>query len=108
MNQNESNHLATAGHAPAAASHNSGGVATGRRLLIVAIVLGLLIAVGIFRGIHSRVEAQANLHQTALESATPAVDIVHPATGADAEEVELPGNTQAFNDTPIFVGSSII
>jgi RND family efflux transporter MFP subunit len=81
-------------------------VATGRRLLIVAIVLGLLIAVGIFRGIHSRVEAQANLHQTALESATPAVDIVHPATGADAEEVELPGNTQAFNDTPIYARTS--
>ena len=106
MNQNESNRLATAGHAPAPASHNSGGVATGRRLLIVAIVLGLLIAVGIIHGIHSRVEAQANLHQTALESATPAVDIVHPATGADAEEVELPGNTQAFNDTPIYARTS--
>ena len=106
MNQNESNHIATAGHAPAPASHNSGGVATGRRLLIVAIVLGLLIVVGIIHGIHSRVEAQANLHQTALESATPAVDIVHPATGADAEEVELPGNTQAFNDTPIYARTS--
>jgi RND family efflux transporter MFP subunit len=106
MNQNESNHLATAGHAPAPASHNSGGVAAGRRLLIVAIVLGLLIAVGIIHGIHSRLEAQANLHQTALESATPAVDIVHPATGADAEEVELPGNTQPFNDTPIYARTS--
>jgi RND family efflux transporter MFP subunit len=41
-----------------------------------------------------------------LESATPAVDIVHPATGADAEEVELPGNTQAFNDTPIYARTS--
>jgi RND family efflux transporter MFP subunit len=81
-------------------------VATGRRLLIVAIVLGLLIVVGIIHGIHSRVEAQANLHETALESATPAVDIVHPATGADAEEVELPGNTQAFNDTPIYARTS--
>jgi RND family efflux transporter MFP subunit len=106
MNQNESNHIATAGHAPAPASHNSGGVATGRRLLIVAIVLGLLIVVGIIHGIRSRVEAQANLHQTALESAVPAVDIVHPATGRDAEEVELPGNTQPFNDTPIYARTS--
>jgi len=94
MSQNESNHFATIGQAPAPISHNQRSVAAGRRLLIVAIILGLLIAVGIFRGIHSRVEAQANLHQTALESATPAVDIVHPATGADTEEVELPGNTQ--------------
>jgi RND family efflux transporter MFP subunit len=106
MSQNESNHCATIGHAPAPISHNRVGVTSGRRLLLVAIILGLLVAVGIFRGIHSRVEAQAALHQTALESATTAVDIVHPTSGKGSEEVELPGNTQAFNDTPIYARTS--
>jgi RND family efflux transporter MFP subunit len=104
MSQNESNHFVTTDEAPAPISHNQRGVA--RRLLIAATIVGLLIAVGIFRGIHSRVEAQAELHQTALESATPAVDIVHPAAGADTEEVDLPGNTQPFIDTPIYARTS--
>lgn len=106
MSQNESNYFATIGQAPTLPSQNSGDEAPGRRLLIVAIVLGLLTGLGIFRGIHSRLEAQAALHQTALESATPAVDIVHPETGTGAEQVELPGNTQPFNDTPIYARTS--
>ena len=29
-------------------------------------------------------------------------DVVYPKGGAEAEEIELPGNTQAFTDTPIY------
>src|SRR6202453_1166065 len=106
MSQHESNHCATINQAPAPISHSRARVTSGRRLLLVAIILGLLIAIGIFRGIHSRVEAQAALQQTTLESATTAVYIVHPTSGKDSEEVELPGNTQAFNDTPIYARTS--
>jgi RND family efflux transporter MFP subunit len=56
----------------------------------------------VFEGIHSRVEAKAELRQVALSSAIPSVDVVYPKGGAAAEEIELPGNTEAFTDTPIY------
>jgi RND family efflux transporter MFP subunit len=65
-----------------------------------------LIALGILRGISSRVEAQAALHEIAKESAIPVVEVVHPKTSPQAQEIALPGNTQAFNDTPIYARTS--
>lgn len=76
-----------------------------RRLIIVAVLV-LLIALGIFHGIHSRVEAEVRLQQVARASATPAVEVVHPKAGADGQEIALPGNAQAFNDTPIYARTS--
>ena len=73
-----------------------------RRLLLVVGAVVLLIAFGIFHGIASRVHAEANLHRVAEESAAPVVEVVHPKVGADGQEVTLPGNAQAFNDTPIY------
>jgi RND family efflux transporter MFP subunit len=90
------------------ASDAPGGKTKGtvRRHLMAAAVLVLLIAFGIFHGIHSRVEAEATLHQVALASATPVVEVVHPKAGNDGQEVALPGNAQAFNDTPIYARTS--
>jgi RND family efflux transporter MFP subunit len=48
------------------------------------------------------VEAKAELRQVALNSAIPTVNIVFPKGGAETEEIELPGNTEAFTDTPIY------
>jgi RND family efflux transporter MFP subunit len=42
------------------------------------------------------------LHQVAINSAIPSVNVVYPKGGAEAEEIALPGNTQAFTDTPIY------
>jgi RND family efflux transporter MFP subunit len=78
---------------------------TGRRLIAAAILL-LLVAFGIFDGIRSRVEAQARLHAAARVSAVPMVEVVHPKSGADGQEVALPGNAQAFSDTPIYARTS--
>jgi RND family efflux transporter MFP subunit len=74
--------------------------------VIILGVLAILILLGIFKGIHSRVEAQTTLHQVAKESAVPVVEIVHPKSGTNAQEIALPGNTQAFNDTPIYARTS--
>ena len=65
-------------------------------------ILVLCVAYAIFEGIHSRVEAKAELHQVAMNSAIPSVNVVYPKGGAEAEEIELPGNTEAFTDTPIY------
>jgi RND family efflux transporter MFP subunit len=76
------------------------------RIAIVPCVLAVLIALGIVKGIGSRTEAQAELHESAKESAIPVVEIVHPKQGTATPEIALPGNTQAFNDTPIYARTS--
>jgi RND family efflux transporter MFP subunit len=74
--------------------------------LFVAVVLALLIAFWILNDIHSRVEAGANLRHGALASAIAAVEVVHPSAGTDGQEIALPGNAQAFDDTPIYARTS--
>jgi RND family efflux transporter MFP subunit len=75
---------------------------SGRRTIAVGTILVLCVAYAIFEGIHSRLQAKAELRQVAMSSAVPFVDVVYPKGGAEAEEIELPGNTQAFTDTPIY------
>ena len=77
---------------------------TRRQLSMVAAGLFVLMAFGVVQGIHSRVAAATNLDQVARASATPVVEVVHPKAGADGQgqEIALPGNAQAFNDTPIY------
>src|SRR5580704_15384559 len=68
----------------------------------VGTILVLCVGFAVFEGIHSRVEAKADLRQVALKSAIPSVNVVYPKGGTQAEEIELPGNTEAFTDTPIY------
>ena len=79
---------------------------TGWGIIAAVTILLLGAAYGVFEGIHSRVEAKAELRQVAMNSAIPFVNVVYPKGGADAEEIELPGNTQAFTDTPIYARTS--
>jgi RND family efflux transporter MFP subunit len=69
---------------------------------IVTAVVCLVLAFLIYSGIHSRVEAEANLKRATQESAVPVVAVVDPKPGSTAEEIALPGNTQAFIDTPVY------
>jgi len=77
-----------------------------RHLFIVASVVVVVIAFAIFHGIHSRAKAEVNLQGLAQASATPVVEVVHPSAGANGQEIALPGNAQAFNDTPIYARTS--
>src|SRR5580704_15935582 len=74
--------------------------------LPLGVILILCVAYAVFAGIESRVEAKAALHKVAASSAIPSVNVVLPKGGAEAEEIELPGNTQAFTDTPIYARTS--
>jgi RND family efflux transporter MFP subunit len=104
MTQNLPNHLpsnnSTTSEAQAPEPTSKG------RALIFGIAAAAVIGVAIFGGIHSRVQAEAELNQVARASATPFVDVVYPKTGSNAEEIQLPGNTQAFNDTPVYARTS--
>lgn len=74
-------------------------------ILIGCIVLALLAA-GIFLGIHSRRAADEALANVATQTSVPSVRVTYPAAGLGIQEIDLPGNVQAFNDTPIYARTS--
>ena len=67
-------------------------------LLIVLIVVGVIVAAGIL----PRIRQRKLLRQQTQYSAEPVVVVTHPERENPAEEVVLPGNMQAFIDSPIY------
>jgi RND family efflux transporter MFP subunit len=96
MTRNESKQVQTGTPTPGPAG------AARKRTAVVGTLLVLCVVYALFEGIHSRMQAKAELHQVAMNSAIPSVNVVYPKAGTEAEEIELPGNTQAFTDTPIY------
>jgi RND family efflux transporter MFP subunit len=76
------------------------------RVFVVASIVAFVTAFAIFHGIHSRAKAESKLQGLAQASAIPVVEVVHPKVGADGQKIALPGNAQAFNDTPIYARTS--
>lgn len=74
----------------------------GPMLLIVLLVIAAVLGVVIYRGIAARTQATAALVKQTNEDAVPTVVVTYPKADAPAEEIVLPGNTQAFTDTPIY------
>ncbi len=83
---------------------SSGSVWQG--LLIVFLVGALVLGYAIYSGITSRAKASSALAQETLADAIPTVSVVHPQVTHGAQEVVLPGNMQAFIDTPIWARAS--
>lgn len=71
---------------------------------LVAAAGALVFA--IHGGITTRVAAESGLARSTEDAAIPIVNVIHPKGGAPLEELVLPGNTQAFSDTPIFARTS--
>jgi RND family efflux transporter MFP subunit len=69
-------------------------------LLLAAAVI--TIGSGIYAGIRSRADAEVELARDTDAAAVPAVDVIHPKSGAPDQKLVLPGNTQAFSDTAIY------
>lgn len=61
---------------------------------------------GIRNGIHERTTANQQLALSTEQAATPVVNVVHPTPAAPLQEIVLPGNTQAFTDSPIYARTS--
>jgi len=61
-----------------------------------------VVALVIFFGIRSRVNAEARVTQATHEAAIPVVTVTHPAADAPLQEIALPGNTAAYIDAPIY------
>jgi RND family efflux transporter MFP subunit len=73
-----------------------------RTLLTGGAVFAVLLFLAVAFGIWSREHAESKLKQTTAAAAIPTVRVTHPSIGSVAQEVVLPGNTQAYMDTPIY------
>jgi RND family efflux transporter MFP subunit len=73
-----------------------------RRRLAVVTVLCAGCAVFIFLGIRSRMTAEKGLEEKVKSNAVPVVAVIHPQAGTAAQEIELPGTTQAYTEAPIY------
>jgi RND family efflux transporter MFP subunit len=77
-----------------------------RRGLVILVVAVVILGGGIYLGIRSRIDAETTLARTTEDAAVPSVNVIHPEQGAPNEEIVLPGNVQAYTDTPIYARTS--
>ncbi len=73
-----------------------------RNLLPIVLLAVVSLAVLVVRGILARTRAEAGLVETTERNAVLVVRTVHPRPGTPSEELVLPGNMEAFTDTPIY------
>jgi RND family efflux transporter MFP subunit len=70
--------------------------------VLVAFVVLLILAVAVAAGVVPRWRARAALRSETYDLAIPSVTTIHPKLGAPQTEIVLPGNIQAFTDSPIY------
>ena len=69
---------------------------------ITLAIVAVLLIIGIIWGITARSADERQLAQSTRASSELTVSVTHPIVTGEAGEIALPGNTQAFNDTPIY------
>ena len=73
-----------------------------RSVLLFLTAAALAIAVVVVFGVHSRTLAASRLVEATDQAAIASVNLAHPQPATRAQDLVLPGNTQAFIDSPIF------
>jgi RND family efflux transporter MFP subunit len=68
----------------------------------VLLALAVGVAVLVFKGIRTRVRAEAALVRETEKSAVLEVGVIRPTAGAPEDDLILPGEIQAFTDTPVY------
>jgi len=82
------------------------GLRRGARLAFLLLAVMLAAAVVVTSGIRTRVKTAAAVKQQTLDLAVPVVSVIHPKRGAERDEIVLPGNIQAYIDSPIYARAS--
>lgn len=100
---NESPALVNQDYAPQ--PRRTGGGAW-KGLLLVVLLAALVVGYVIYQGVRSRATASTELQKVTLASSIPTVSVVQPKLTGGSQEIEVPGNMQAFIDTPIWARSS--
>src|ERR1700753_3993454 len=67
----------------------------------MAVVAAIVAAVVVF-GLMTRRGRERMLEKETAASAIPSVNVVYPTSSTLSSEIALPGNTQAYMDTPIY------
>jgi len=70
------------------------------RTAVLVIAVALLAAIAY--GLHLRSASENRLASATDDAAILSVDVVHPTAGSQAGDLALPGNVEAFTDTPIY------
>jgi RND family efflux transporter MFP subunit len=73
---------------------------------ILLLVLAIAVGVVVYRGIAARASASTTLQHNTVEDAVPTVVVTYPQASLATQDITLPGNTQAFTDTPIYARTS--
>jgi RND family efflux transporter MFP subunit len=73
-----------------------------RSVILFFTVAAAAVVVVLIFGLHSRSLAATRLAQSTLQAAIPSVNVIHPQPETRARDLVLPGNTQAFIDSPIY------
>jgi len=77
-----------------------------KSLFVLALMAAGIVGIVIWSGIISRVHASNALAVETSDLAVPRVAVISPKVTPGAEEIALPGNMQAFIDTPVWARSS--
>jgi RND family efflux transporter MFP subunit len=77
-----------------------------RGIVITFVVVAAIVALGIAYRLLGHFSDERKLEQTTAANAIPTVNTMHPTITGASSELELPGNTQAFDDTPIYARTS--
>ena len=77
-----------------------------RNIVLITLLLAAVLGYAIITGLHARTETASSLAGETKAAAIPTVAVVHPKLTASGEEVMLPGNMQAFIDTPLWARAS--
>jgi RND family efflux transporter MFP subunit len=101
-------HAAAAAQAPVALPDSGEASGTGNParasagLRAVAIVCAVALVSAIAWGLHVRARRETAVADATQAAAILSVNVVHPVAGSKADDLALPGNVQAFTDTPIY------
>ena len=76
------------------------------KLVLLLVITAVVVGAVIVWGIDARIKTAAAVKQETQDLATPTVLVAHPKRGALENEVVLPGNMQAFIDSPISARAS--
>ena len=83
-------------------SETQEGKGSQTRYVVILVVLLVVVAILVITGIVPRLRASRALAAETNALAAPTVLVVQPKPGAPSQEIVLPGNIEAFVDSPIF------
>jgi len=98
--------MGSAGAAPLPPAEAGPPPGSGRSALVVLACAGLVLAALAALTLVSRAHARAQLESDTRDNSIPTVSVIHPKRGPAQVEIDLPGNIQAFEESPLYARAS--